>query len=494
MSATYSAIYAFGDSLSDAGNLSIATAVAGVEPVSPPYYKQSYGSISGNIFSNGPTWAQDLSVALGLGVLKPSLAGGTDFAFGGAETGSTPQNANDPTIQPLSLPSQLTTFKAAEPNVSPTALFTLSIGSNDLLSILADTTLTQPQQAADLQAAVTNEVSFVRSLVTAGAKNVLVLGVPDLGKTPEVTSGAVIGATSPTPGLVTEATNLSTSYNTSLANQLGVISGATIKVVDVAALLDNAIATPATYGLTNVTTPVWSGNYSSASSGTLSTTDVATQNQSLFFDHLHPTQTGHINVMQAAQQSLTGMAPISVTDSTTSQAVQAAGLPYIGPVAGLQQQYLNTSSNNLNVSVTTPNWFILTGAGQDAISVASGTNVLDGGSGSNFLTGGTGTDTFFLDDRAPTAVIWSTVNHLNVADNVTLWGISQADFSLNWLNSAGATGYTGLTLTAVAAGKPEAIMTLAGYSQADLSNGRLAVSFGTDAASGSAYMNIHAAA
>ena len=85
---SYSAIYAFGDSLSDAGNLSITTSAAGAtEPVSPPYYKQQYGSISGNVFSNGPTWVQDLSIALGLGTLAPSLAGGTDFAYGGAETG-----------------------------------------------------------------------------------------------------------------------------------------------------------------------------------------------------------------------------------------------------------------------------------------------------------------------------------------------------------------------------------------------------------------------
>ncbi|HBK06983.1 MAG TPA: hypothetical protein DDZ81_14245 [Acetobacteraceae bacterium] len=493
MGATYSAIYSFGDSLSDAGNLSIATAATGIEPISPPYYKQAYGSISGNMFSNGPTWAQNLSVALGLGTLKPSLAGGTDFAFGGAETGTTPQNANDLALQAISLPFQLTTFKTAEPNVSSTALFTVSIGANDLLAVLADTTLTPTQQAIDLQAAVTNEVSFVRSLVAAGAKNVLVLNVPDLGKIPEVTTGAVIGADTPSPGLVTEATYLSAAYNASLANQLGVIGGATIQVVDLATLIDNAIATPATYGLTNVTTPVWSGDYTSASSGTLTTSDLATQNQSLFFDHLHPTETGQTVMMQAAQQILNGIAPLTVSDTTTSQPVLAAGLPYIGPVAGLQQQYLNTGSDNLNVTATTPNWFILAGSGQDAVSVASGANVLDGGAGSNFLTGGTGTDTFFLDDRAPAAVTWSTINNLNAADNVTLWGITQADFSLNWLNSAGAAGYTGLTLTAVAAGKPEAILTLAGFSQADLGNGRLTVAYGTDAASGSAYMNIHAA-
>ncbi|MEA2738597.1 MAG: hypothetical protein QOH05_1904, partial [Acetobacteraceae bacterium] len=51
---------------------------------------------------------------------------------------------------------------------------------------------------------------------------------------------------------------------------------------------------------------------------------------------------------------------------------------------------------------------------------------------------------------------------------------------------------TGLTLTALSAAKPEALLTLAGFSQSDPTNGRLAVSFGTDAGSGSAFMYIHA--
>ena len=45
----YSTIYAFGDSLSDAGNDSIATGASNLFgitdriPVSPPYYQTSYG-------------------------------------------------------------------------------------------------------------------------------------------------------------------------------------------------------------------------------------------------------------------------------------------------------------------------------------------------------------------------------------------------------------------------------------------------------------------
>jgi len=77
-SAVFKTLFAFGDSLSDAGNDYYVD--GGTDPVSP-YYKGH--------FSNGPTWVEDLSQMLGLGPLTPSLKGGHDFAFGGAETGPT---------------------------------------------------------------------------------------------------------------------------------------------------------------------------------------------------------------------------------------------------------------------------------------------------------------------------------------------------------------------------------------------------------------------
>lgn len=163
------------------------------------------GPISGNVFSNGPTWVQDLSIALSLGTLAPSLAGGTDFAYGGAETGSTPQNATEPEILAISLPAQLTEFQTDIPKPSATALYTLSIGANDILDILSTPSLTAAQQTTDVNDAVANEISFVNQLVADGAKNLLVLNVPDLGKTPDVTSGAANGSNTPSAALDAEA-------------------------------------------------------------------------------------------------------------------------------------------------------------------------------------------------------------------------------------------------------------------------------------------------
>jgi hypothetical protein len=124
------------------------------------------------------------------------------------------------------------------------------------------------------------------------------------------------------------------------------------------------------------------------------------------------------------------------------------------------------------------------------------TVVLDGGTGSNFLTGGIGDDTFFVDDRGAAAPIWSTVNNFHPGDAATIWGVTPSDFDLSWVNGQGATGYTGLTLHATAAGVPTASLTLAGFTRAALYDGEITVSFGSTAAtnglSGSTYMYVHA--
>ncbi|MFM7439113.1 MAG: SGNH/GDSL hydrolase family protein, partial [Snowella sp.] len=66
--AAFSNIYAFGDSLSDDGNVFAAT---GGFPPSPPYFQGH--------FSNGNVWVQNLAESLGVGLV--------DGAFGGATTG-----------------------------------------------------------------------------------------------------------------------------------------------------------------------------------------------------------------------------------------------------------------------------------------------------------------------------------------------------------------------------------------------------------------------
>ena len=183
---------------------------------------------------------------------------------------------------------------------------------------------------------------------------------------------------------------------------------------------------------------------------------------------------------------------VQAYDATLRQSVpDALSHFYTGPVAGIQEQYVTVSPDNLSITAGAPNYFIHTGSGNDAISVLSGTNALDGGAGSNFLAGGTGTDTFYVDDRGAGADIWSTVAHFHAGDSATVLGVSPGLSVLNWADGQGTPGFTGLTLHASTAGRPTASLTLAGFTQADMASGRLAVQYGYDAASASSYLYVH---
>jgi hypothetical protein len=183
----------------------------------------------------------------------------------------------------------------------------------------------------------------------------------------------------------------------------------------------------------------------------------------------------------------------SVLDTTTNTSLQTNGVPYSGPVAGLQWEYIYAGSDNMNVTANVPNVFIHTGSGEDALDVshANGNNVLDGSTGSNFLVGGTGNDTFFVDDRGPSSDIWSTVSHFHAGDAATIFGITQQGFDTSWVNGQGAAGYTGLTLHVTGGGHPTASLTLAGFTMADLKDGRISTSWGTEA-DGTPYLYVHA--
>jgi hypothetical protein len=152
---------------------------------------------------------------------------------------------------------------------------------------------------------------------------------------------------------------------------------------------------------------------------------------------------------------------------------------FSGFMTELQNQFIRVTPENLNVAATTDNWLIQTGDGNDAIVACGGRNVLDGSGGSNYLTGGSGYDTFFADIRRMDSDVWNIVTNLQAGDDVAVWGLAQEDFSLLWVDGAGAVGATGLTLLAVPGAGPVAALTLAGYTTTDLANGTLSTSFGS---------------
>ena len=194
-----------------------------------------------------------------------------------------------------------------------------------------------------------------------------------------------------------------------------------------------------------------------------------------------------------------GGANFTITDQTTGQQNFIGGDSYGGPVPGLGQQLNLVTPNNLNVSAAVPNVFIRTGSGNDAIDVstANGNNVLDGAGGSSFLVGGTGNDTFFLDGRSLASDAYSTVVNFHAGDNITVFGVDATSFTLATQDNQGAAGAKGVALTFSSAGKPNATVVIAGFSSADLANGRLTTSYGANPAtlgivgSGGSYFNIH---
>jgi phospholipase/lecithinase/hemolysin len=281
--AGFSAEYVFGDSLSDVGNVYLAT--GGIEPASPYVNGQ---------FSNGPVWVQDLAARLGLPALIPSLAEGSDYAFGGATTGST--YTNNPAVPNLA--QQVDTFLLGNASAPSDALYTFSIGANDLFAILNGSTggLTPTQAAAAAALVVASEAG---ELAAAGAKDLALFDVPDLGVTPEITA---LG-----PAASAAATALSAFFDQQVLQDLAPIEAAGLTVLDLNtyALIDEAVQDPSTFGFSNVTDPCWTGGFTgSATGGSLCSTLPAVQDTYLFWDDVHPTAAGQLLVSDAALRAL----------------------------------------------------------------------------------------------------------------------------------------------------------------------------------------------
>lgn len=185
-----------------------------------------------------------------------------------------------------------------------------------------------------------------------------------------------------------------------------------------------------------------------------------------------------------------------VVDTANNSVQDVMGIPYVGPVAGVTSEFADITPDNLDINAFNPNVFINSGSGNDAIdtSAIGGTNVIDGGGGSNFITGGSGQETFYLDDRNPSHDIWTTIVGLHSGDDATIWGVKSSDPITpgnDVLPSA-----PGLDFSITPAGKPIANLTLRNYSTADLSNGRLQLSYGhtpdLPGLPGADYLLIHA--
>ncbi len=281
----FAAIYSFGDSLSDVGNVYLAT--GGLEPASPYVNGQ---------FSNGPVWVQDLATALGLPAPTPSLMiGGTDYAWGGATTGYSA--TNNPLVPNLTL--QIGTFGLEHSFIAPSnALYTFSIGANDLFGIL-NAGLSVPVAEAEAAGAAATVAEDAGALQSEGAKDLVLFDVPDLGVTPGITAHG--------PTASAEASALSAYFDEQVLTDLAPVeaAGLTVFDLDTYALIDEAVDDPAKFGFSNVTDPCWTGAYTGfATGGTLCSQLPAVQDTYLFWDDVHPTAAAHLLVAEAALSAI----------------------------------------------------------------------------------------------------------------------------------------------------------------------------------------------
>jgi phospholipase/lecithinase/hemolysin len=304
----FSKIVVFGDSLSDTGN---AFAFAGTGPGSfynpdtglfptPPYFNGRH--------SNGPVYVEYLATQLGLPAPAPFPLpfGGTNYAFGGAETGS----GFSSTFGVPNIGEQIGIFQTGGNTLGGDELIVVYGGANDF----------QFGGQADPSVPVANLESALSRLAGLGGVNFLIPNLPPLGLTPFARAN----------GLEAQLNALTVAFNGQLEEALNRLESSSpalrISRLDVFGLTLQGIANPATFGLTNLTDPAFN-----RATGTV----VPNPDEYFFWDEVHPTARAHEILGRAAAVtvvpepsslvlSLIGMGAIGLVGYVRGRRVQAS--------------------------------------------------------------------------------------------------------------------------------------------------------------------------
>ena len=290
----YTSIVIFGDSLSDTGN------DAAVSSAKYTVNAQVPGPASG--YTNGRftdgldtlpaarnytgVWIEQLAAKLTAHpVVLNSLAGGSNYAYGFATTamGTTtftygPGNALSFPVNNVGL--QVTNYLAGHPTITPSTLFVVWAGANDLIAA---------SSTQDIINAATRDVGIVQQLIAAGATNIVVPNLPPLGLVPRFNGTAAVSA---------QVSAAALGFNQALAVGLGQLAAATagagvhLYSLDTYTLFNTIVAEPTALGFANVT-----------ASSQLNV--AANPDTYLFWDDLHPTTFGH-SLLAAAAATLIG--------------------------------------------------------------------------------------------------------------------------------------------------------------------------------------------
>jgi phospholipase/lecithinase/hemolysin len=308
---SFTAMYVFGDSISDTGNNPPGSATS--------YYHGRY--------SNGPLWVEYLSTDLGL-VYNAS----NNFAISGSTTSD--------------LAGQVANVSAS-PNLK-SALFTIESGGNDFIDG-ADMGTNDPGWSLVISNAVANTTNAISTLYADGAREILVLNLFNIGQVP-IFSGLPSGYVVYVDGKVA-------AFNAQLASAVSHLmqqsSGLRIYIGDFNRLGTNLINSPAAYGftVTNV--------------GALEDTNLTDKSFTgpganyVFWDVIHPTTKGHALIAALAFDCVGVQLNLARNGANMNLTVSNLypSLPYIiqssaNLSAWSNYQTFNAVSTNTTVTVT----------------------------------------------------------------------------------------------------------------------------------------------
>lgn len=280
--AQWSGFTFFGDSLTDAGS-----------------YQPGLPAGVGRFTTNPDlVWAQLLGARYGF-TITPSNQGGTDYAYGGARVVLLPGFPNQsPTAAAVPIATQIS--QQLGRGIDPNTVYAVWGGANDVfvqLGLAQAGTITSAQAQAAVVLAATQYVQQVAALQAAGAQNLIVFNLPDIGRSPGGQAGGAAAAA--------QISAIAGLYNSTVQAGLEALGGNVLRI-DMTALFNEVLANPGAFGLTNVTTPACTGVPSSLVCSPQNLVAPNANQTHLFADGVHPTGAGHAVIAAVVASLLEG--------------------------------------------------------------------------------------------------------------------------------------------------------------------------------------------
>jgi outer membrane lipase/esterase len=465
-SATFSNVYVFGDSLSDAGYFRPF-----FQALTAQGFPAALVPILGSYTTNpGPVWSELVAEFYGVTPNPSNVGDGTIFAQGGARVVAVP-GVNTPPGQPQRpISVQIDEFLARTGGTAdPNALYTVWAGANDVffnLGALQGGAIDAATLQTNVLAAAQAEIAQIRRLRDAGAQYIAVFGLPNIGLTPAFRG---------TPNSQS-VTLLSAGYNTTLFTGL---QGQGIRVipVDTFSLFNQIIANPGAFGFTNTTTPACgafppfttaqTANSLFCYTGTL--TAPGADQTHVFADSVHPTTASHRIIAQFVESLIEGPSQYGLLAESAVR-VRASHVRTIGENVKSRQEevgrlgvFFGADSSDYDIE-SSPG---VTGVGNRmrsgtvGISMRASETVTLGiayGNARSKGTFGMSAGNFYLKEET-----WSVFGHMRWGGFYGTGVLSLADLSYGDMHRNVTLGAAHLTTTAATEGSNSSAYFAAGY-------------------------------